>query len=821
LTLFFAPTCKVHIHDPVTSSRFTVDNVPAGLGMVAGIISQIGDVATKEIEKTFSIPDDLKYHKTGSVLASNLISDARTFHITNTELSDTMRSFMNQCVVYDALLGKKYTWDTLKNSPDIWRLVTENPSPARSFLFKAPGKGASAQILTCQKGAALLDDLLKTENTNAFQLFERKIFGNASQTPTLNGQLLKQYLPVSFNYMTKMAKSAEELMMQQMMIYSLVDATEQKSTSLGNAPNFAVRRAYLQQRETQETLGQIAAQKLIAMKNVMEALIYAAFIFMLPMALLPIGWKFISRWVGLVMWIQLWPPLYAVLNFIMNISVRSKGIGILGDAGGITLANSVGFMNLHADMAAQAGFMSVAVGSLAYALVRGGAASFVHLASHLASPAVSAAGRAAEDLMSGNYSFGNVSQGTVQANNSTFGQQNLSPSHASGSFTQNDGMKSRTTTAEGSHLINVSSSNLRTGINLSESLSNSYTEQSSEARQAAENSLVAATHAKADHNRQLLDLSTHQAHQSSESESYYTGETASQNQAFTTLDGLVDRFAKDHSVSKEQAQQLLGRVSASVSAGVGFEVFGTGASATTSSELTGQVWGSKIDREMFSAAQDYSKQQNFQEALNQGQQAAHDMRYSELSDKGQKYVSSLNASYDKSEQYREEASASFQKSEAFSKMAAFTKQNAGSINANLSQEYVNWLQEQPLPNSEGHMGIHEAETILSSRPNLDHQYQQRFLESKMQSYFDSQGLLTTNSDIEATYSQSKEGISHKEDFLHDVAAKASEQGFGDTFKLNSKPRSDVKEQLSFMEDQLIEQKEILEKQSGIRKDEKP
>src|SRR5713226_2982989 len=32
LFLFFVPTCQVHIHDPVTGHRFTVDHVPWGLG---------------------------------------------------------------------------------------------------------------------------------------------------------------------------------------------------------------------------------------------------------------------------------------------------------------------------------------------------------------------------------------------------------------------------------------------------------------------------------------------------------------------------------------------------------------------------------------------------------------------------------------------------------------------------------------------------------------------------------------------------------------------------------------------------------------------
>ncbi|MBL8676152.1 MAG: conjugal transfer protein TraG N-terminal domain-containing protein, partial [Alphaproteobacteria bacterium] len=712
LVLFFAPTCRVHIYDPVTGYRFSVDHVPWGLGAVAGAISKIGDRMTKEVETVFSLPDDFKYHKTGAVMASNLIATARTFHITNSDLAETLQSFVTQCVVYDALLGKKYTLHDLKNSPNIWELVIDNLSPARSFTFKAPGKGQKSQIVPCIKAVPLLNQWLKQDMQTAFQLFESIVFGKkeAKSAPNIAslaaGAQLKQYLPGAFQYMTQMAKSAEEVMMQQMMIYSVVDSIENTSTSLGNAPNFAIRRAYLHQRANQETLAGVAAQKLIAMKNVLEALIYAGFIFILPLALLPMGWSFISRWIGLVFWIQLWPPLYAILNFIMNVSARSKGIGMISgpQGSGITIANSVGFMNLHADMAAQAGFMSLAVGSIAYALVKGGAASFVHLASHLGGPAAAAASRATEDLMSGNYSFGNVNQGNVQAYNTSFGQQNLSPSYSSGAFTQNDGVISRTTGSDGSHMVTVSNSNLRSNLNFSESLSNSYTEQASKAKQTAETQLVAATQAEADHNRQVMDFSEHKAKQTSGSESYSTGDTATTNQAFSKLDGLVDRFAKDHSVSKEVAAQIMARASASTSVGVGFKLFKTGASAEFRGELSGVVSGSANDRDLFSAAKDYSQQSNFQEALNQASQAARDSRYAELNDKGQRAVSSINDSYEKSHQYRDEASASLQQSESFSQMASWTKQNAGSINANLNQEYVNWLQDQSLPNSSGPMG---------------------------------------------------------------------------------------------------------------------
>ena len=835
LVLFFAPTCNVIIFDPVTGYRFKVDHVPWGLGAIAGVISRIGDKLTKEIEKTFSLPDDLKYHKTGAVMASHLIGNARTFHITNTDLAETLQSFISQCVVYDALLGKKYTLHDLKNSPDIWKLACENPSPARSFMFKPPGKNQKSQIVTCDKVVSVLDQWLRRDVQNAFQLFESQVFGKKDrrEAPHLAslapGSQLKQYLPGAFNYMTQMSKSAEEIMMQQMMMYGVVSGIENTSTSLGNAPNFAVRRAYLQGRANEETIAGVAAQKLIAMKNVLEALIYASFIFILPLALLPAGWSTIGRWIGLVLWIQLWPPLYAILNFIMNVSVKSKGIGMITspegapDGSGLTIANSVGFMNLHADMAAQAGFMSLAVGTLAYALVKGGAAGFSQLASHMTGPATAAAGRASEDLVSGNYSFGNVSQGTVQAYNASFGQQNHSPSYSSGSFTQNDGVISRTTGSEGGHVVNVSNSNLRSNLNFSESLSNSYTEQASCAKQMSENQMVASAQAESDHNRQVMDFSEHKAKQTSGSESYSTGETASANQSFTKLDGLVDRFAKDHSISKEAAAQVLASASASIETGVGFQVLGTGASAKASAGITGQVSASTVNRDLFSKAQDYSKQSNFQTALSQASQSARDSRYSENSDQGKRAVSSINDSYEKSHQYRNEASASLQKSESFSEMASMTKQNAGSINASLNQEYVNWLQDQSLPNSSGPMGIHEAETILSSRPELDHQYQQRFIEDKMgqaeryvgNKTLGSHGMAGSGEDIERSFHQAKGNITSP---VHQSIAQeaASSQGLGKEFEVNTHPREKAQRVLQSTGMLLVEQQESLKKQGKTR-----
>src|SRR6202012_2809932 len=218
-------------------------------------------------------------------------------------------------------------------------------------------------------------------NTTA-DLFGRKIFGkNALIDP--RAELLK-HLPLAYGFLTNSAQAAENIIKQNIMIHAVVDGIEQKSVALGNTPNFAARRAYLQQRSTYETLGAMAAETLPTMKAVLESIAYGAFIFVIPLALLPFGYRFLFAWGQVLLWLQMWAPLYAILNYIMTLAARSKTLSVLSmsNDAGVTLATSVGVANVNADIAAMAGYLAMSIPFLSIALVKG-VGSFVHLASHL------------------------------------------------------------------------------------------------------------------------------------------------------------------------------------------------------------------------------------------------------------------------------------------------------------------------------------------------------------------------------------------------------------------------------------------------------
>lgn len=705
LNVLFVPQTSVWILDPVHHTHNKIDHVPWGLGAFAGIVSNIGKVLTEKVEMVFSLPDDLRYQKAGHMFASHLIQQSKLFRITNEDAADNMRNFVNQCVVYDAMLGRKYTIEDLRHSDDVWGLVSASASPVRSFVYREPHEPGSppnrAEIITCREGVTKFNSYWGREIHQTATVFGTKIFGkHAFLNPKVE---LFKYLPLSYEYLTQSAKSAEQILQQQMMVHSIVDGIEQKSIELGNAPNFATRRAYLQQRTTYETLGNLAAESLPVMKNVIEALAYAAFIFILLLALLPMGWKVIGQWGGLILWIQLWAPLYAVLNFMMTVSAKSKSIAALAlsNENGVTIANSVGLMNANADMAAMAGYLAMSIPFISWALVKGGAGAFVQLATHLGSVTQSVAGTAAHEQSTGNYSFGNVSQGNVQAYNTSALQHNFSPSYQAGQFRQFDGRTDTTTTADGQHILSVANSNLPMSLNLAETKSQQLSERASQAWTTSQQQMQASSYHQAEAYRKVLDFATHQAHQAQLGKGLSYGETTSTNHQASLFKQRAEQFAIDNNMTVQEAANLLAGVSAGFNMGfVGMK--GEGSLSSQSSK-----------GEVLRKAEDFVEQHQLQETLNKAVQGMKEERFNTSDEEGRRLMMSATASLDSSNSFRREAQASLQEAKSLSAQADYSRSHAATINQNLNQEFVDWMVKQPY-NGKGQIGLDETRRLLSS-----------------------------------------------------------------------------------------------------------
>ncbi len=713
ICLLLVPQTRVFINNPAFVTSHQVDHVPFGLAMSASLISRIGHSITENIEMIFTTVDDLKYHKTGFLFASNLVQQAKTFHITNEDLASNMREFVGHCVVYDAMLGRKYTIEDLRNTDNIWGLVSTNASPVRSFVWREPHNpgdpSARPEIITCREGVTRFNRLWGVELDRTATLFGQKIFGkNALINPKI---ALLQHMQSSYTFLVNSSKSALEILKQQMMIYAVVDGIEQKSVALGNTPNFAARRAYLQQRSTYETLGAMAGETLPTMKAVLEAIVYSAFLFIVPLSVLPFGWRFLSSWIQTLLWLQMWAPLYAILHYLISMTARSKSLAALSISSetGVTIASSVGFVNANADLAAMAGYLAMSIPFLAVALVKG-VGSFVHMASHLGNVSQGAASMAAGEAVSGNYSFGNISEGNRQIANTNMLSHSTAASYRSGMFSQSDGRTDMMTTADGQQIVNVGSSNVPVSINKAETQSAVLTEQSSRSYQKALQQSESAGISMGKTLRGLTEASYQEGHTQNYSEQTSHGKSIDQSTSVSKVGQIVRDFAKNHNVSEEQAASLIGQAS------IGGKVFGIGGTMTAS--IDGKATDQKTMNEAYRIGQDEQFQQMTKEAV----QAVQNQSHSQNDEQSRRLSESISNSWENAQSQRVESMKSFREAEDLQRQASWIKSNASTINANFTQQAIEGVANMPADNAKGKIGMQGVAYMAAHNPELLQKY---------------------------------------------------------------------------------------------------
>jgi len=711
--LLLVPQARVFIKNPAFVTSQQVDHVPFGLAMSASLISRIGHSITENIEMIFTTVDDLKYHKTGFLFASNLVQQAKTFHITNEDLASNMREFVGHCVVYDAMLGRKYTIEDLRNTDDIWTLVSSEASPVRSFVWREPHNpgepSARPEIITCREGVARFNRLWGVELDRTATLFGQKIFGkNGLINPKV---ALLQHMQSSYTFLVNSSKSAFEILKQQMMIYAVVDGIEQKSVALGNAPNFAARRAYLQQRSTYETLGAMAGETLPTMKAVLEAIVYSTFMFIVPLSVLPFGWRFLSSWGQTLLWLQMWAPLYAILHYLISMTARSKSLAALSISSetGVTIASSVGFVNANADLAAMAGYLAISIPFLAVALVKG-VGSFVHMASHLGSVSQGAASMAAGEAVSGNYSFGNISEGNRQIANTNMLSHSTAASYRSGMFSQSDGRTDMVTTADGQQILNVGNSNVPVSVNKAETESAVLTDQSSRSYQKAlQQSESSAVHF-GETLRGLEEVSRQTGHSENLTDQTSHGKSIEQSSAVSKVGQIVRDFAKSHNLSEEQAASLIGQAS------VEGKAFGIGG------EMTASIDGKAYDQKTMNEAYKIASNEDFQKSTREAVQAVQNQSYTQGDEESRRRSESISNSWESSQSLRAEASKSFRESEDLQKQAAWIQSNASTINTNFTQQAIEGVANMPADNAKGRIGMQGVAHMAAHNPELLQKY---------------------------------------------------------------------------------------------------
>ncbi len=305
-----------------------VSNVPFGVAMLGSVTSTIGHTLTGLFETAFQVipgvgglPSELTYEKNGLMFGNRLIRETGKVVFQDPNFRTDLINFINNCTMYDLIDGT-ISPAVFSSSGDVWPLMA-TPNPARFSTVTGAG---GVDVDTCPNIYTNLNGRLPAQVTRiqgqlAFQL--NPTLPGAAAAGVIANQIQQVYLK---NSISDASATAADLIRQN----AVLNAINDTSTIIGQKVNdpaamvLAVGRAQAvaQQNATWLNYGKVAEQALPVFRNVIEALTYALFPLLVLLLLLTSGRETMMAFKGyatILIWIQLWPPLYAVLNYMASI----------------------------------------------------------------------------------------------------------------------------------------------------------------------------------------------------------------------------------------------------------------------------------------------------------------------------------------------------------------------------------------------------------------------------------------------------------------------------------------------------------------------
>ena len=241
-------------------------------------------------------------------------------------------------------------------------------------------------------------------------------------------------------YMLNTSRTALEQIKQGMMANALADA----GGSLAAARNdpaavqsaLAAKMAEMQANGAYKTMGLIGEAALPKFRNIVEVVLLAVF----PIVMLLIimggekGGAILKTYLMTSIWVQLWAPLYAIVNFMMQEGTANRFQAGLFGATSQTILNTSALTATAFKESSLAGSLVFAVPVIAFALIKGGEVAMNGAMSSLTSVASSSAGQQGGQVGLGNVGGGNASWGNVSANNGSANKWDSAGSVTEGSF---------------------------------------------------------------------------------------------------------------------------------------------------------------------------------------------------------------------------------------------------------------------------------------------------------------------------------------------------------------------------------------------------
>lgn len=413
----FVPKTTVTVIDERAGYAEAVDRVPLGIAFTASVSSTIGAWLAESFETAFTNVDAAKFTKFGLTFPERAAEALRNAGPLNPEVRAFTRTYVERCVTPE-LVDHPEKLQALMTAPDIPALINEASwvNPARFLMHQGT-------VLYCDAaGKTLLQMLREKEIPAQEKLLVTKLAGTENAIITA---AVRQAVPESEALMYGVSRSMEESLMHSLLMSAIPDGiragAERSGAPLAAAVQMSKAQGNLASEISYRTMKDLATAFLPKIRNIIEFILIASspIVFLMMVALGTEGARVLRTYVTLFLWLALWAPMAAIVNFLILHIDKEPMNQIVAQFGGVTMAAMSIIREEGATSQAIAGYVMLLIPVISFVLAKATDMGMVSLASSVMQPAQSAAAAQSSSLAMGNISAGNASVGNVASNNTT------------------------------------------------------------------------------------------------------------------------------------------------------------------------------------------------------------------------------------------------------------------------------------------------------------------------------------------------------------------------------------------------------------------
>lgn len=418
------PKVDLAINDERSGSVYVVADVPLGLGFMASTTSRIGHWLTDIFEDTFAGIEAERFSRFGMVFPERALNAILAAGPVTPQGRLLISDFNRNCVMPE-LIDYPQKIEALSNSGNIWQSISQTGwvNPARKT------SDTSGNWIGCDEAIAFIDNHMTSTELPAIQKhLAMKLLPDQADACALILRVLPQAETLLLGVSQSLASSIKHSVFMNTLQSDIENVAALAGHPLATATALAKAQGNLSSEINYRTMAEIAKEALPKVRNSLEFIILAAFplIFIMVLAAGHMAGAILRSYFTLLIWVQLWAPISAVMNYLIIHTDSHPMSQIINEYGANTIHAANLIREAGASSQAIAGFLTILAPVIAFAIAKGSDFATAQLAASVMAPAQSAAQSQGASLTAGNISLGNTSWGNVSTNVQTGNKSDLS-----------------------------------------------------------------------------------------------------------------------------------------------------------------------------------------------------------------------------------------------------------------------------------------------------------------------------------------------------------------------------------------------------------